>query len=629
MLGLVFLLGPLAMTGGGQGDSVFLMKELLFRSGVVVVAISALARWARQSGEAPRLPLCGWVLLGLGLWSLLSLAWSHTAYFWLDQLPKYASALVLFILVAGRFVSREVWRYAMIAAMVAATINALTMLAQYYLGVTGIPQGIAPGGFFGNRNTAAQFNGAVLPLVVAFGVIQTRVVWRSVLTALALLLGFTLVIVAARSVLLGLMVGLVFAMLLDNTWKRVPGWWRAAKLRPYAYGVPTFAGLLIVALVLADADGPLRQKIDDLELAYTRVRSENTESGGSAAINYRLLMLNNSRAIMEDHRLIGTGAGTWAAVYHGYAQANQVDTVFSSAKTLFHAHNFYLEKTVELGLVGAGLLLAALLTFVGQAWRRIRAQDRGSPDSWFPIGAVVSALVLMVSAGFSMPLNYATGPFVLALVAGVALREPDRSAASAASGSPLAPPMVRWIVVGGAGVLALANLADARHDWTVHQRFVEADQWHGQGDNERYANALRRVLALDAQHYRANTRMASLLRLTDPDASRRHLERVAAIYPNIPSNLGQYALLETSLGDLDQAKEWLERLLDIAPSDEVALREMVGNAYARGELEAALGYAKRLAAVDPENERYQLTRQNLARLVRQANAEAESPAGQP
>jgi O-antigen ligase len=83
----------------------------------------------------------------------------------------------------------------------------------------------------------------------------------------------------------------------------------------------------------------------------------------------------NTLEIIGDFPVFGTGLGTFASAYGAYEEDSATELKVS------HAHNDYLEAAAELGLAGAGLLLALILSMAVRAFRawrdRRNAQARG------------------------------------------------------------------------------------------------------------------------------------------------------------------------------------------------------------------------------------------------------------
>lgn len=93
-------------------------------------------------------------------------------------------------------------------------------------------------------------------------------------------------------------------------------------------------------------------------------RTRLTNPGNNGRLDQWRVALRESRS----ERTLGTGAGTYALLWErGRAQSYQVED----------AHSLYVEVLAELGIVGLGLLLAAILLMLGAFVWRARGPDRG------------------------------------------------------------------------------------------------------------------------------------------------------------------------------------------------------------------------------------------------------------
>jgi tetratricopeptide (TPR) repeat protein len=203
-------------------------------------------------------------------------------------------------------------------------------------------------------------------------------------------------------------------------------------------------------------------------------------------LNDRLKLWKADLQAVRDFPLMGTGSGSHQYVYPLYLdQAYRI--------TFTHAENCYLQILMECGLVGAGLLAAALFFLVRWSWRALQHQGRqgshsGSVAALAVVASLVAALVhATVDFVWYVPAYAAT----LAVLAGMirslarASRLDDRRSRieepwRANTGSILNPrssSTLRWI---WGGALALASIALISF---IGQRFVQAAQteyaWNG------------------------------------------------------------------------------------------------------------------------------------------------------
>jgi O-antigen ligase len=107
-----------------------------------------------------------------------------------------------------------------------------------------------------------------------------------------------------------------------------------------------------------------------------------------ATLGDRLIVARDSLHIIRDHPWLGTGLGSFEAVYPGY-RSFPTDFVWD------HAHNDYLEAIAETGLAGAVLIAAGLILFLTLAFRNLDERLR-TPSGWIELGAALGCIGLLI-----------------------------------------------------------------------------------------------------------------------------------------------------------------------------------------------------------------------------------------
>lgn len=119
--------------------------------------------------------------------------------------------------------------------------------------------------------------------------------------------------------------------------------------------------------------------------------------------------------MIKDRPLCGVGPGNYGLVYEEYRtrfQALRIETV--------HPHNEYLELTAEYGLIGAALILWALLSVCLPLLRLVRTAP--NPRHALPAAALLAALAgTAVHGFFDFELRILPNALMLALLAGCAV----------------------------------------------------------------------------------------------------------------------------------------------------------------------------------------------------------------
>lgn len=80
-----------------------------------------------------------------------------------------------------------------------------------------------------------------------------------------------------------------------------------------------------------------------------------------------------------------------------------------------HLHNAYLQILLGLGVIGAGLLLAAFMLLVHELWLARRAGDAGSALFWALLGCLAIALIVNISDYLTWRFDYLRAPLELLL----------------------------------------------------------------------------------------------------------------------------------------------------------------------------------------------------------------------
>jgi O-antigen ligase len=112
-------------------------------------------------------------------------------------------------------------------------------------------------------------------------------------------------------------------------------------------------------------------------------RFSQIEQGASG----RFEIWKDGWAAVQDHPLTGTGLGTYPHIGRAYQNA------FSPNQRANHAHNDYLEATVEMGLPAAGLLILVIWgLWCRQAFLLWRRRETMDPDSLVLAASTLAAL---------------------------------------------------------------------------------------------------------------------------------------------------------------------------------------------------------------------------------------------
>lgn len=292
----------------------------------------------------------GYLLLEMPLPALpISLTPHATLSALLFLLPP--TAIVLAVLRLGR--QQNSW---LIAALLAGAL--LGILLGYMQVVTGGSSSWyiyertnlgAPVGFFANRNHMGTLLLMTLPFVVGYFFRPEKV---DIVRATSL-----------RTLGTGLLVFILLSLAVNGSLAAialtVPVIVASALLLP---GVGRFRTLLGGAAVVALA-GAMVFLADSA--VQTKLTGENTTS-----FETRWDFWQRTWSAIESSWPVGTGLGSFEAVYAGLESPSDVTTTFVN-----HAHNDYLELLLETGFAGGLLLAAFFVWWVRQVVRILKSRD--------------------------------------------------------------------------------------------------------------------------------------------------------------------------------------------------------------------------------------------------------------
>jgi O-antigen ligase len=133
----------------------------------------------------------------------------------------------------------------------------------------------------------------------------------------------------------------------------------------------------------------------------------------------RLRVSVDSLRVFRDHPWLGTGLGSFEAVFPEYQS-------FSSDLRYDHAHDDYAEALAETGLAGATLIILAFWLFFRSAFRNLneRLEDE---VGWIQVGAALGCCGLLVHSFVDFNLHIPANAMWFALSLGIATAFSERS----------------------------------------------------------------------------------------------------------------------------------------------------------------------------------------------------------
>ncbi len=128
---------------------------------------------------------------------------------------------------------------------------------------------------------------------------------------------------------------------------------------------------------------------------------------------FRRNLIKDSFHMLRDHPLLGVGLGDFETAYPHYQG-------FPSDLTIDFAHNDYMQAFAETGLIGAGLILSALLLFLSSAFGDC-GQKLRSGHGWIQLGAALGCCGLLVHSAVDFNLHIPANSAWFAVLAGISV----------------------------------------------------------------------------------------------------------------------------------------------------------------------------------------------------------------
>ncbi|MDR0965885.1 MAG: O-antigen ligase family protein [Myxococcales bacterium] len=331
-----------------------------------------------------------------------------------------------------------------------ACVAALIGLVEQWVALPWLLEATRPASVFGGRNAAGEFIAAVIPMAALI----PRGSWirgpvRPV--ALALLSAF-LVTTRCRAAWVGALLGLTTSML---------------GLKRHRRWVVLASVLLAIGAAIALTPGPRMQW-----KAQSPYR-QSLVSIGLGALDNRLTTWANTLKFIEAHPVLGVGPGRFRSTYPEFSHAVAPDPFFRVSVQIEEPHNELLRLLVEIGILGAVLLVAAV-------WPRWPKRRPGARRLML-VGSLVALLpAALVSVTFVSP----PALLVAAVCLGLLLRAPSSSGVR-----PWAFRALAMLFLLGAGVVDVASVQSSRamlagskalaagHLRSAGQHFAHAARW--------------------------------------------------------------------------------------------------------------------------------------------------------
>jgi O-antigen ligase/tetratricopeptide (TPR) repeat protein len=299
--------------------------------------------------------------------------------------------------------------------------------------------------------------------------------------------------------------------------------------RAFTFAVAAGAAALVLALAPLEAPGTRVGNELDLRLEQTVT---NTSS-----LRGRVALWRDSLSLVREHPMLGVGLGAWQDAFPRYDESPR------SRTQARRAHNDYIQLLAETGLVGVGLLGAALFMLARLLGRALTFGTRRSRP--IASAAVAGTVAVAVHACVDFGLQIPAIPVTLAVLLGIALRESwpqRRRAETPARGGPL------FGLALAAGLVLTLIAPDPRA-----------------GSHE--ASVVTALAAVDAAPASVPRRLVFATRAleTSLDAGEQILASAVALDPQAPGPRDAHAVALAQLGRDTEALAEIEESVARAP----------------------------------------------------------------
>ena len=595
-IGLIALLlfTPLAF------GSVEVWARSILELGVFVLAGLWLIRYGFAREAPPKLPGPVWALLSVFAgWILIQETAAGSLYprGTLDALALGIAYALLFALVVSTVrTEAEIHRLALSLVVIGFGMALFAILQQYTWNgkiywVRTVTAGGSPTGPFVNRNHFAGYIEMLIPVAMGYTVASFAgapargdTAWRrfvdrltsargnqlALLVFMTLVMSVSLVLTLSRGGIVSFATALILIGLIllfgrtTKRWVLLPG---------------ALAALVLISLTWFGL-GPIIDRVNTL----LHLPEDQSMLG-------RIAVWKDTTKIMGDYPYMGSGPGTFGAVYPAYKTVP--DPVFYE-----HAHNDYVQLMAETGIVGFGLSVGT----VGILFGFVIAGGRARRNPWAKgllLGVVTGVVAILLHGLYDFNFHIPANAFLCTVLMAMAwnLARPDRS------DEPSEPVVGRRRPVAAvAGLVVLVLLAYQTTAAFAADRYYHCGmEMEKAGKLDRAGEEYRLAIDWDPAHPQYHIALGGLdeRRYRDGDASalpaaRSEMALAAALAPTLAEPHLHLGWIHAQLRETGAAMEEFNRVLKLDPTNPL-YQHYVGLWFAAtGQTDRALSLARRL-----------------------------------
>jgi tetratricopeptide (TPR) repeat protein len=393
---LLLILGVPLICSPFIQNHIFLIKTVFFQSLVFALFILWLSKkfLARESVSHIPLKVPMFLFLSIGF---LSLVLSPYRYVVLEEFLRFLSFFVLYVLIVEEVTDHTrktlVIDFLTIITLIVAIYGVLQHLGyNLFDWVPADTQRIAS--FFGNPNFFATYLVATLPLLLVRSLKSTTK--RKFLAGITLGLALAcLIFTATRSAWIGFGFSFLFLVFLIHATKVV-------RLN-FKVLFPLFMVFSAIFLII----------ILNQNMIIGRISAMWPPSGSAFQ---RLHIWEVTISMIKASPIFGTGLGTFQIVFPKFRYPDfNLDVPIGN---LLHAHNEYLEIWSEMGLIGLGVFLWLMISFLHYAFKMLKNEK----EKGLLVAGLVSGIVgVLIDSLFSVSLRWTGSAFIFWFLFGLTI----------------------------------------------------------------------------------------------------------------------------------------------------------------------------------------------------------------
>ncbi len=506
----------------------------------------------------------------------------------LDGLLQQALPMLLAVVLISRGLSARACERFITVAISAGMLATVVGLMQYCKVDTdawGIRQVVGPASLFGNKNMAAEYVLAIMPLALYR---WNRLGWASLYPWLSVSMLAFLFATRTKAVWVGALAVLVVAGLRQlQLISRGEDAMRALERKG-----AVMAGVLALFVALVYLPTVIRVQQDTgLEALNSAVKS----TGWSASVRFALWA--NSLPMIARDPLLGVGPNNWYIHYPRHASSMLRDPTFSTTAQAEHPHNDLVQIIGEAGVLGGLAFVWILFTLAQLARSQERTKDDDSDDTTARnFFVALSMLAILIDGCFAYPLHLAPAAGLFWIGAAILV--------STTPGLTIKPVMLPGAAAATVVVIVLALAIGAREI-----RIVEANRYYrnaavamANSKNAEAIQELQQSISFDGHRYRTHSVLGrAYISLNRLDESIAQYKLALECHPNQINVMYNLAQALHAAGKSDEALQYLERAVDVVPNFIEGLYLRGTYLKEKGDRVAALKTFEQLSVASPQH----------------------------